>query len=201
MEQSHGRDAYPGASGRPFGEVGGNLCLRPALITDLDFLVEFDLACEPHGPGNGRGDNTDHRYSVASYTTDLQKEAWVVEDRRLRRAVAMLLCCFRNRWRDQFDGSSVFLRLDDRLFPGSGVFCETCQLYVEPGYRRQGLATSLKRRLEYEAFTRGAELIYSHTCAANLPALELYRRLGYRVVRRGPLWDNAIRVSLVKNLR
>jgi ribosomal protein S18 acetylase RimI-like enzyme len=177
------------------------LRLRPALITDLDFLVNYDLACEPHGPSNGRGNATDHRYCMASYVTDLDKEAWVVEDSRAERPVAMLLCWFRNRWRDKFDPSSVILRLDDRLFPPDGGFCEVCQLYVDAGYRRQGVATSLKQRLEYESFTRGAGLIYTHTTAANTAALELNKKMGYQVVRRGPLWDDTIRISMTKRLR
>lgn len=201
MVRPSGSGAQPGAQRRGSGETESMLRLRPALITDLDYLVEYDLACEPHGPLNGRGSGTDHRYGTASYITDLDKEAWVYEDARAGCPVAMLLCWFRNRWRDKFHDSSVILRLDDRLFPADGSFCEICQLYVETGYRRQGLATSLKQRLEYESFTRRAGLIYTHAVASNTAALQLNKKLGYRVVRRGPLWDDTVRVSMTKRLR
>lgn len=41
-------------------------------------------------------------------------------------------------------------------------------------------------------------MIYTHTEALNDHVLEMNRKLGYQEVRRGPLWDDVIRVSLVK---
>ena len=47
---------------------------------------------------------------------------------------------------------------------------------------------------------RGAGLVYTHTEMRNAHVLALNAKLGYREVRRGPIWDAVIRVSLVKAL-
>jgi hypothetical protein len=44
-------------------------------------------------------------------------------------------------------------------------------------------------------------MIYTHTEAHHLHVLALNHKLGYREVRRGPIWDDVVRVSLVKHLR
>jgi hypothetical protein len=43
-------------------------------------------------------------------------------------------------------------------------------------------------------------MIYTDTEAANGHVLALNEKLGYGEVRRGPIWDKVVRVSLVKNL-
>jgi hypothetical protein len=44
-------------------------------------------------------------------------------------------------------------------------------------------------------------MIYTHTEERHAHVLALNQKLGYREVRRGPIWDDVIRVSLVKYLR
>ncbi len=41
-----------------------------------------------------------------------------------------------------------------------------------------------------------------HRCltASNQHVIELNHKLGYREIRRGPIWDEIVRVSLVKDL-
>ena len=41
-------------------------------------------------------------------------------------------------------------------------------------------------------------MIYTHTETANAHVIELNRKLGYEIVRRGPIWDEIERTSLVK---
>ena len=43
-------------------------------------------------------------------------------------------------------------------------------------------------------------MVYTHTELSNPHVIELKRRLGYREIRRGPIWDEIVRVSLVKDL-
>jgi hypothetical protein len=44
------------------------------------------------------------------------------------------------------------------------------------------------------------KLVYTHTEETNPHVLELNKKLGYVEVRRGPIWDEVVRVSLVKTL-
>ena len=47
---------------------------------------------------------------------------------------------------------------------------------------------------------RGIAMIYRHTLARNTHVIAFNHKLGYREVRRGPIWDEWERVSLVKYL-
>ena len=117
--------------------------------------------------------------------------------------IGMILCRFR-QWNpndtDEYGSDSVFRELPERVFSSDGRFCEVFQLWVDERYRRRGLGTRLKKQLERESCRRGIQLIYTHTEETNLHVLELNRRLGYEEVRRGPIWDETIRVSLIKRL-
>lgn len=52
-------------------------------------------------------------------------------------------------------------------------------LEVDPGYRRQGLATAVVRALAGWGVEQGAVRSYLQVAADNVPALEFYERLGY----------------------
>jgi ribosomal protein S18 acetylase RimI-like enzyme len=60
-----------------------------------------------------------------------------------------------------------------------GVHAELTELYVEPGWRRQGIARQLIMMAEELALERGAGELHILTGTDNAPALELYRSLGY----------------------
>jgi hypothetical protein len=44
-------------------------------------------------------------------------------------------------------------------------------------------------------------MVYTHTEARHAHVLALNHKLGYREVRRAPIWDQVNRVGLVKDLR
>ncbi|MCU6794979.1 GNAT family N-acetyltransferase [Paenibacillus sp. WQ 127069] len=94
----------------------------------------------------------------------------------------------------------MYNELDRTLFQSDGRFLEIFQLWVHPDYRRAGLATQLKSKLEEEAQYHNVNLIYTHTEAVNDHVIELNKKIGYQEVRRGPIWDDIIRVSLIKQL-
>ena len=62
------------------------------------------------------------------------------------------------------------------------------------------MGTRLKGELERESRSRGIRLIYTHTETTNGHVIDLNLKMGYREVRRGPIWDEVERVSLVKDL-
>jgi ribosomal protein S18 acetylase RimI-like enzyme len=184
------------------------LVLRKAIDADLDFLVETDLAVdiedapdEPDEPATwSAAERAAHRAKIASFITDADKGAWVYEDTDSGARAGMILFRFRDRTHEPHNESNDFLfrLIDARHLPPDGRFCEIFQLWVAPPYRRRGLATRLKQQAEAESRRRGLRLIYTHTRASNPHVIELNLKLGYREIRRGPLWDDVLRVSLVK---
>ena len=46
----------------------------------------------------------------------------------------------------------------------------------------------------------GVHALYTHTEERNTHVIEMNLKLGYREVRRGPIWDEIVRVSLIKRL-
>jgi len=94
----------------------------------------------------------------------------------------------------------VFRTIDRAVFPANGAFLEVFQLWVHPNHRRQGVGSALKLELETMARARNVSMIYTHTEERNEHVLAFNAKLGYREVRRGPIWDASVRVSLVRNV-
>lgn len=180
------------------------LTLREAIPADLDFLVEVDLKDEgcssTYMESWGPEDFAEQRAKIAAFVADSDKAAWVYEDAETGRLIGVILWRYRNRRRETFEGWNIFPELDESLFPLDGAFCEIFQLWIAPEFRRRGLASHLKRLAEAESLRRGVGLIYTHTEEQNAHVIEMNLRLGYREVRRGPIWDEIVRVSLIKSL-
>jgi ribosomal protein S18 acetylase RimI-like enzyme len=182
--------------------------IREATSSDIEFLTVADLKTGTEEDGvtipaemQDKHAFRNHLAKMGAFVLDENKGAWVGVTREDDQRAGMILCRFRNRLTESFDDSTIFDELDAAIFPKDGRFCEIFQLWVEPMYRRNGLALQLKGHLEAEALRRGVKMIYTHTRGSNLHVLELNRRLGYTEVRRGPIWDDVIRVSLVKQLQ
>ena len=179
--------------------------IRKATIDHLDFLVRADLAGEGYAetPTKFTADEVlAHKDKISVFVNDdLHYGAWICEDLTICEPIGMILCRFR-KWpperTKEFPSDVVFYLLDKSVFPIDGRFCEVFQLWVDARYRRQGLGSQLKLQLEIESNHRDIQMIYTHTEEQNTHVLELNRRLGYTEIRRGPIWDDTIRVSLVK---
>lgn len=132
------------------------------------------------------------------FVTDMEKGAWIVDAPDITPLAGMILWRYRNRFQETFHEERIFLQLDVDLFPDDGRFCEIFQLWIHPKVRRRGIGSDLKRRAESESLRHGVTMIYTHTEEINHGVLALNEKLGYREVRRGPIWDDVVRVSLVK---
>ena len=178
--------------------------LREATPGDLDFLVEVDLRDEgclsTYMESWSQQELLEHRKKIACFVSDDDKAAWVFEDTETNRLIGAILWRYRNRLTETFEEGSALPQLDASLFPKNGAFCEIFQLWVAPEHRRRGLASQMKRMAEEESLRRGVRMIYTHTEERNAHVIELNLKLGYREVRRGPIWDEHIRVSLIKSL-
>jgi ribosomal protein S18 acetylase RimI-like enzyme len=172
--------------------------LRDATLAELDLLVRIDLEDEGVTPSYrvawGEEQAEAHRLLIRSFVTD--RGAHVAE----LDGAAVGAVLWRARNVSAVEEGSVFRSLDPAIFPPDGRFAEIFQLWVDRAFRRRGIATALKGAVDAAARSRGIEMIYTHTEERNTHVLALNQKLGYRVVRRGPIWDDIIRVSLVKRL-
>ena len=65
-----------------------------------------------------------------------------------------------------------------------GEACEAKRLYVDPSFRRRGIATALLERLVEEARSCGYRTLYGDTLPTMGSAIDLYRDMGF--VQVGP---------------
>ncbi len=80
-----------------------------------------------------------------------------------------------------------------------GRCCELQQLWVEPAYRHQGLATRLVERFEALAVGRGCSVFYLTTLSYQAPAF--YCRRGYDAVAEIAGYPNGIVKYLMLKVR
>ncbi|MGC4045520.1 MAG: GNAT family N-acetyltransferase [Armatimonas sp.] len=174
--------------------------LRQATQADLDFLVHADLDSDGDLAAFSTWtleEQQEHRQKIAGFAQGgEQRSAWVIVDTERNLSVGTISC----RWRNRSEQYGIFGELAEELFPEDGRFCEIFQLWVDPEFRRRGLGTRLKEQVEVECRERGVGMIYTHTEEQNRHVIVLNERLGYQQVRRGPIWDDVVRISLVKRL-
>ena len=179
------------------------LQLRRADKADLEFLIRLDLGNEGYTPSVDEipKDLKAHRNKISRYIQDPDKAAWVIEHSRTHGQIAGILCWFRNLITETESAPHwEFFNSLREHFPSDGHFCEVFNLWVDPMFRRQGLATQLKKQLEIESRNRSINAVYTHTETTNLHVIDLNLKLGYEEIRRGPIWDEVERVSLIKHL-
>ena len=177
--------------------------IRSSSDEHLDFITSVDLKDE--GITNdipGRGDFDEHRRHIQGML-DRDAAAWVIAITDVSRPTGLIMCRFRNlAAEDAAEENQFLLRyLPRRIFPASGRFTEIYQLWIDPAFRRRGLASMLKRHVELESRARGIAQIYTHTEKSNSHVVRMNLNLGYRIVREGTMWDEIERVSLVKDLQ
>lgn len=172
--------------------------IRRGSADDLEFLVRADLQDEGVTPayrqGWGEPEREGHRQLILSFILD--GGACVADEA----GVPVGAILWRIRHLALVELESVFRAIARSVFPPNGAFAEVFQLWVDPRHRRRGIGTALKRSMETTVRSQDIRLIYTHTAEANSHVLALNEKLGYREVRRGPIWDEVVRVSLVKNL-
>lgn len=173
--------------------------IRIATLDDVDFLVAADIATDVEDIGD-RSQFTDkeakvHREKIIAFIQDDDKRAWIAHQDKFR--TGMILCRYRN-YEEAIGGNISFQEMGRDVFPEDGLFIEVYQLRVAENFRRRRIATHLKRHAEIDARLHGVKLIYTHTAIEHV--LEMNLKMGYREVRRGTMWDDKIRISLVKDL-
>lgn len=177
--------------------------IRKAEINDLEFLVQIDLKNDGYTVSDEvvttEQEKEEHRKKINKFVTEQDKGTIIIEDLNSDKRIALIMYSIANR-DAVYPWKTIFNELDRNLFQNDGRFMEIFQLWVHPNYRRLGLATELKLKLEDEAQNHRVDLIYTHTEETNVHVIELNRKIGYQEVRCGSIWDEVIRVSLVKKL-
>lgn len=178
--------------------------LRKAELRDHEFLVRIDLKNDGYTTTDSVGEmgaleRKEHSDKIMRFLTTPGWGAYICEDTVTKRNVGMIMYSEENCNRE-YPWKTVYRELDRGLFPEDGRLLAVFQLWVHPDYRRRGLATQLKQAMEEAAKECGVRALYTHTEETNAHVVELNRKLGYVEARRGPIWDDIVRVSLVKQL-
>jgi ribosomal protein S18 acetylase RimI-like enzyme len=177
--------------------------IRNATLADLEFLVRIDLKNDGYTVSNNvdlsKQEKEEHITKIEQFLIKPDKGAFIIEDLISEKPIAMIMYSEANR-DTIYPWKTIYNELDCNLFQSDGRFIQIFQLWVHPNYRRLGLATKLKLKLEDEAYYRKIDLIYTHTEEINHHVIEFNKKIGYQEARRGPIWDDTIRVSLIKKL-
>lgn len=179
--------------------------IRRAVLEDLDYLIEIDLlgdgySINPDEAPMSSSDLETHRVKILSYVQSLNNCGWIAEDGANGEKAGMILARYRDIYNEPDEEANRFLfrYIDKTVFPNNGRFCEVFQLWVAPSYRRLGIATKLKLQIEEEARLRDTHMVYTHTETRNQHVINMNIKLGYQIIRCGPMWDDISRTSLVK---
>jgi len=129
------------------------------------------------------------------------KYALICEDNRIKESIGLVMFLLRNMNDSTFQHFGIYDKFERSTFPEDGRVCEIFQLWVAPEQRRKGLASELMKKAEDIALDNNIKMIYTHTEAINDHVVELCDKLGYKVIRKGTLWDEVVRTSQIKHLR
>jgi ribosomal protein S18 acetylase RimI-like enzyme len=169
----------------------------------VSLLVQIDLKDEGVTSATDtqmtEDDLRQHREKMMRFVTEHNRGALIYENRDSKKRIGLIMYSITHR-DSEYPWKTIFHELDRSLFQADGRFVEVFQLWVHPAYRRSGIATKLKQELEDVARTNEINMIYTHTEERNLHVIELNKKLGYKEVRRGLIWDEIIRISLIKHL-
>lgn len=133
------------------------IAIRPAVLQDLDTLVEIDATCFPAGIVYPR-DEIAALLVASSVLTIVAEKAGAI-------AGFAALGWFRRR---------------------GARFGELITIDVLPQFRREGIGWRLHKELERWLRAGEGASIHLHVSIANTAAINFYQRLGYRTVARIP---------------
>jgi ribosomal protein S18 acetylase RimI-like enzyme len=190
--------------------------IRQANENDLDFIERIDLEDEGGttinkwtdlSPGQLKEHHLEmQKFVLASSNTGktewdtCPKFALLCTEKGSEKPIGLIMFLFRDMNNQTFNHFEIFNKFDRDIFPPDGKICEIFQLWVAPEFRRKGIATALKNKAEETAIANNISMMYTHTLSINTHIVDMNMKLGYHVVREGPLWDREWRTSLVKKL-
>ncbi|HEY2710561.1 MAG TPA: GNAT family N-acetyltransferase [Caulobacteraceae bacterium] len=179
----------------------GDLGLRHLALADLGAVAAALLPGEGYThPGGEPATLSETRQALRGFAENGSDAGFVATRRADDAPVGFLLYRLRNRLAEDFGEGNVLGALSPRLFPADGRFVQVHDLWVDPAWRRRGVARTLKQIAELAAASEGIGMIYTVTEADHSAALALNAGLGYVEIYLGPMWDAVERVALAKYL-
>lgn len=177
--------------------------IRSALASDLEFMVLIDLKSEGTTTKNSSKtleELEEHRRTISSFirNEEIGIGAYICEEQSSNKKIGLLMYRVRNC--DSVPDYSILGRIDRNEFPKDGQLMEVYQLWVDKDYRKQGIASQLKLRLEEEAKSRGIQIVYSYTEESNIPVIKMNTKMDYNEVWRGTIWDGIVRIAFLKHI-
>ncbi len=88
-----------------------------------------------------------HREKISKFVTEEDRGAFIYEEMSSNNKIGAIIYSIANR-DVEYPWKTIFHELDRELFQKDGRFLEVFQLWVDPEYRRSGIATKLKQKLE-----------------------------------------------------
>ncbi|KHJ87871.1 acetyltransferase, GNAT family [Oesophagostomum dentatum] len=79
----------------------------------------------------------------------------------------------------EFFAAKIVNSEEQKLIDTYKKVCYITTLIVAPEYRKIGIATQLLQRASTVLLEEGSHLIYLHVLHSNLPAIQLYEKMGY----------------------
>ncbi len=172
-------------------------------MDDHDFMEEISLRAEGISEENRWRPSTpeakqEYRDRMAMYAdqslnrgeTEQEtspKYGFIAQDDETKRRLGLVMFLIRDMNDPTFQHFGYFDKFDRAVFPSDGRFCEIFELWTSPQQRRKGIASQLMMKAEEVALRHKVGMIYTHTEAINDHVVELCRKLGYEVLRRGEL--------------
>ena len=141
---------------------------------DFDRLWQIDQLCFPHGIAYTQ-------MELAGFLAKRKAITLVAE------APALILTTDEESGRDDriATGHSPIVGFVVAL-PARGHIGHVVTLDIVPQVRRLGLASRLMNECEQRLLAAGCKVAYLETAVDNEPAIKLYRKLGYEIVRTLP---------------
>lgn len=177
--------------------------LRSAIPEDLNLLVWIDIKDEgvssTYMAHWSDAEWAEHRERIRGFIQTDDKVALIAVDPETQLRVGALYADYVPK--DQALSFWPYLAESLGTFAEHSRFGSVFQLWVDPEWRRQGIALKLKQAFEDDARNKGVAALYTKTETENSHVIELNLRLGYTEIYRGPMWDHIERVALLKTLQ
>lgn len=142
------------------GDFMDNFEIRKFRLTDLNTVVQINRATLP--------ENYLPFYFIMHHNQF--PELFLVAESE-NKIVGYIMC--------RVEGPDTSDFADEKVYKGHVV-----SIAVLPGYRRIGIASSLLTRAMENMSKRGAKECYLEVRVSNYPAISLYKKLSFKIVRR-----------------
>ncbi len=170
--------------------------LHRATMVDLPLLLSIDQrSCDREG-FDWQGAKAKREALIRSFLEESQNFSFVAQT--ANRSVGAIMVRTSNPSEPTVTENTWKLLIP--IIGSSMRFAEIFDLWVEPEFRRQGIARELKSTLEAECKSRGIEWIFTFQHPENAEAIHMNEALGYEHIGSHAIYDAISRVCFLKRV-